>query len=158
MTPDDGRGELLKDACDSILAESDFEAHDGKTFCNVASLMVAQAMGCDEFDTPDGEDPLMADEMIGLMSSNVSGHWTVGTGSEATIHALGGGLAFAAMSSHDLGEAHGHIAVIAPKTREFSGSLKKEVPVCANAGRLMKVSQAFPVSKGEPMYFLFDVA
>lgn len=157
-------GELLKDACDQVIndpalrAEIDPRTEEViRTHCNEGALLVAQAMGCDEFNT-DG-DPLMADQMIELMQTNASGRWKVGTGSEAAIHALGGGLAFAAKTSHELSEAHGHIAAVYPVGMQYSGSLKHDVPLCANVGKQNaeeKVSQAFPPSKGEPSYYLWS--
>lgn len=158
MTSED-RGQLLADICESVVSDSDFKAAGGKTYCNMAALLVAQTMGCKEFDHGVGEDPLLADAMIGLMESNGSGKWRRATGSEATIHALGGGLAFAAKASFALGADHGHIAAICPLGMQHSGSLKKDVPLVANCGRLngiMKVSQAFPVAKGEPDYFIWN--
>jgi len=77
----------------------------------------------------------------------------------AAAHALGGGLAFAAMSSGQLGEAHGHITAIFPAPMQFSGSLNKNVCMVANVGKQNgeeKVSQAFPVALGEPDYFLLE--
>ena len=162
MTPFDANaGELLKDACDQVINDPDLapeigpDGHVTVTHCNAGALLVAQALSCHEFDT-DGE-PLMADEMIALMERNESGKWSTGTGSEATIHALSGGLGFAAKTSAELGEAHGHIAAIAPLGMQAGHW--GEVPMVANCGKQNgeeRVSQAFPISRGEPTYFLWN--
>ena len=154
-------GELLMDACNHILRdpalapEFDKAGKLLKTHCNRAALLVAQALGCDEFESS-GRDPLLADQMIEVMALNESGKWKRATGSEATIHALSGGLAYAAKTSEELGAAHGHIAVIYPVGMQKSGSWKADVPVLANVGkenREMKTSEAFPVLRGQPSYF-----
>lgn len=157
-------GELLKDACDQVIHDSDLAPKRDKsgaiveTHCNEGALLVARAMGCHEFDTPVGDDPLMADAMCQLMSDNVSGNWDKVDGSAATLHALSGGLGFAAMSSYELGEAHGHICAIYPVGMQESGSLGHDVPMVANVGVCLaeeKSSQAFPVSKGEASYYIW---
>lgn len=153
MEVDDG---MLKDACDQVINDKDLQPKINSkgqitvTHCNEGAHIVAQAMGCHELGG------LMADDQHALMIANVSGCWKKVTGQEATIHALSDRLAFAAMSSIQLGETHGHIAAIYPVGMQWSGSLKKDVPMVANIGKENKeekVSQAFPVSKGEPDYF-----
>ena len=160
-------GQILMDACNLIIndpsLQPEYDKVTGcltKTHCNQACLLVARTMGCLEFNTPVNKDPLRADEMISLMLANASGKWRTGTGSEATIHALSGGLAIAAMSSKVLKAAHGHVAIVAPIGMQNSGSLKKDVPLVANIGKtvgIMKSSGAFPVSVGEAQYFLYAV-
>lgn len=159
MTTDEGA--LLKEACDRVIADPSLapkiEKKTGKilmTHCNRGALLVAQAMGCNEFD---GE-ALTADQMIALMEDNASGKWKKATGSDATIHALSGGLGFAAKTSSELGAAHGHIATIYPVGMQKSSSWKRDVPMVANVGKENaeeKVSQVFPVAKGEPAYFVW---
>lgn len=161
-------GELLMDACDAVIKDPslapEVEKKTGrilKTHCNRAALIVAQAMGCHEFDTPAGTDPLMADQMIAVMAGNFSGKWRVGNGSAAAIHALSGGLGFAAKTAEELGDAHGHICAVYPASQQRSNSWKRDVPMVANVGRddrEMKASEAFPVSKGEPVYYLWEQA
>lgn len=145
-------GAVLKAAADAALATQAFQPGAGVTHCNAATAFIARAMGCLELDG------LMADGQCALMAANASGRWRRGTGAEATIHALGGGLAVAAMSSERLAEAHGHVAAVYPLGMQASGSLKHDVPVLANVGRtvgVMKSSSAFPVTKGEADYFLW---
>jgi hypothetical protein len=150
-------GEVLKAACDAVIADEDLAPKrvDGVlvTHCNEGAEKVAEKMGCTELSG------YMADEQYQIMATNESGRWMKVTGSEATIHALGGGLAFAAMPSQRLGEAHGHIAAIYPAGMQYSGSLGKDVPMVANVGvqdREEKASEAFPVAKGEPDYFIWS--
>lgn len=146
-------GEILKEVCDRIIHDPKLAPGVGVTHCNEGARIVAQALRCPEFD----DESLLADDMYNLMKSGP--RWAKVTGSDATIHALGGGLAFAALSSHRLGEAHGHLACIYPVGMQYSGSFKKDVPMVANVGRQNgeeKVSQAFPVTKGEPDYFIYS--
>lgn len=156
-------GELLKDVCDQVIHDPvlapEINPNGGgvlTTHCNQGALLVAQALGCREFDT-DGE-PLMADEMIDLMVANASGKWSTGSSSDAAIHALGGGLAFAAKTSYELAETHGHICAVYPASQQWSGSWKKDTAMVANVGRCNgeeKASAAFPVAKGEPTFYLW---
>ncbi len=144
--------DLLKDACDEVIADPALEPGGGVTHCNEGARRVAQALGCTDFD----DENLLADDMVDIMAGGVG--WIRVEGDAATAHALNGGLAFAAMSSSRLGEAHGHIATIYPAPMEYSGSLARLVPFVANVGkqdREEKVSAAFPVSKGEPDYFVW---
>lgn len=151
------KGEALKDACDMVIADPELETKrvDGVlvTHCNQGAEMVAEAMGCTDLSGYD------ADEQYQILSADTSGRWKKVEGSEATIHALDGGLGFAAMPSHRLGEKHGHIAAIYPAGMQASGSLGKDVPMVANVGkqdREEKVSEAFPVKMGEPDYFIWN--
>lgn len=147
--------ETLKAACDAVLLDPALKpSPDGKvTHCNSAAQIVAKALGCDEFDDPKGA-PIMANAMHAVMKANASGKWKPADGRSATLHALDGGLAFAAIVE----EVHGHLAAIYPVGMQASGSLKKDVPMVANVGKtvgLMKVSGAFPVANGEPDYFVW---
>ncbi len=145
--------QLLMEACDAVIADPALEPSAGITHCNEGARRVAQAMGCSDFDDAN----LLADDLISIM--NAGGLWQRVDGQEASEHALLGGLAFAALSSARLEETHGHIAAIYPAEMEYSGSLARIVPMVANVGkqdREEKVSAAFPVSKGEPDYFIWD--
>jgi len=172
----DELGDVLQRFCVQLVADPTLQPEytkDGvliKTHCNQAARKGAQLFSCTEFDSLD----LLADDMYAIMKTNASGRWKVVTGQEATLHALSGGLAYAAMPGAALGETHGHITVICPLGMQPSGSLQKDVPVVANVGKgdpgsqlgqadkfgikrkknwICKVSQAFPVDKGEPNYF-----
>lgn len=142
----------LREICDDVIADRSLEPRNGQTFCNEGARRVAQAMDCHDFD----DESLLADDMIAIMNSG--GAWQLVEGQDAADHAQLGGLAFACLSSHQLGEAHGHIAALYPADMEYSGSLARMVPMVANVGkqdREEKVSAAFPVSKGEPQYYVW---
>lgn len=144
------KGDILKAICDEVINDPDLQPHGGRTFCNKGAERISHVMGCFDFDGLE----LDADQMYTLISCSLN--WTKCTGQEATIHALSGGLAFAIMTSIELGELHGHIAAIYPVGMQWSGSLSKDVPLVANCGKQNgeeKVSQAFPPSRGEPNYF-----
>lgn len=155
------QGQVLLDLCNGVIRNPalapELDPITEKvlvTHCNQGAFFVATGMGCNEF-TAD----MNADQMILQMRGNLTGRWKKVNGSEATIHALGGGLGFACMTSDELDEDHGHIATIFPIGQGYSGSLKKDVPFCANVGVSQaeeKVTQAFPVSKGEPEYWIFS--
>ena len=149
----DDKAGVLQAACEDVLNDPSLQPGGGVTFCNMAVMAVAKAMGCDELDG------LMADEQYQIMDTNASGRWQKVLGQEATLHAMDGGLAVAGLPSHRLGEAHGHVAVVFPQSMEASGSLGHEVPVLANVGRtvgVMKSSAAFPVVDGEADYFVWS--
>ena len=146
-------GDVLKAAADAALADPDFQPGAGVTHCNQAVMSVAAQLGCEELAG------ICADEQYQVMSSNASGRWRKVLGSDASIHALGGGLAIAGLPSQRLGEAHGHVAICYPVGMQYSGSLGRDVPMLANVGRtvgVMKSSAAFPVADGEADYFIWS--
>ena len=148
----------LKEICDDVISDPSLEPRDGVTHCNAGALRTAQAMDCHEFDRPDGEEPMIADEMYTVMSLNRSGRWQKVDGEDFSAHALDGGLGYAALPSALLHEEHGHIATGYPAPMQYSGSLGKNVPVVANVGGKdaeEKESLAFPVEYGEPDYFIY---
>jgi hypothetical protein len=147
------QGEVLKEACDDALGNLDLQPCCGTTYCNVAVMGIAAQMGCQELNG------LIADEIYQVMATNPSGRWTKVEGAEATLHALGGGLAIAGLPSHRLMEAHGHVAVVYPQGMEASGSLGHDVPMLANVGKtvgVMKSTAAFPVADGEAEYYIWS--
>lgn len=146
-------GDILKSICDEVINDPLLQPHDGETFCNLGARKVAQSLNCHDFD----DLSLHADQMISIMESSI--RWQKVNGSDATIHALGGGLAFAALTSEALGEKRGHIAAVYPVGMQRSGSYSCDVPLVANVGRLNgeeKVSQAFPPSRGMPLFFIWS--
>jgi hypothetical protein len=143
----------LKAACDAAIANLNFQPSNGVTHCNQAAQFVSNSMGCHELDG------LMADEQCAVMIANKSGLWNKVMGTQASLWAQQGGLAFAGMTSEQLGEAHGHIAACYPAPMQMSGSLGHPVPVLANIGKTNaeeKESAAFPVSKGEASYYIWN--
>ncbi len=146
----------LKDYLQALTQEPDLQPtmEDGVlvTRCNLGARKAAEFLGCLEFS----DKNLMADDMVKIMGQNASGKWQLVDGQTAATFAISDGLAFAAMTSEELGEAHGHIACVFPAPMQFSGSLNKEIPMIANVGKrngIMKVSEAFPVAKGESHYW-----
>lgn len=127
------------------------------THCNGALRAAAHGMGCNEFDDLN----LLMDDMIAIARKNASGRWSIVDGARAAIHALDGKFGFGGKTSAELNDKHGHGATIYPLGMQRSGSLGKDVPMCANLGGdpktcgVVKISQAFPVSKGEPAYFIW---
>ena len=147
--------EKLKDFLLALVKAPELQPQDGKTFCNIGAKRVADLFGCTDFDNPDW----LADEMIRLISWSPS--WTkTSFGEIAAAFSQLGGLAFAAMDSQTLDEEHGHIATIFPADCELSPSLNCLVPLVANVGAkngILKVSEAFPVAKGQPDYYLWKL-
>ncbi len=150
--------EALRNACDQITHDPALAPERNnvgaivKTHCNEGAQRVANALGCKELDG------LMADGQYKIMDENRSGNWLKVIGSTASLQAQMGGLAFAAMTSAQLGEQHGHIAAIYPAPMEKSGSLGHPVPLVANVGKTNaeeKEGAAFPVAKGEADYFVW---
>src|SRR6185312_11935366 len=143
-------GAVLKAAADAALVNPKFQPGKGETHCNQAVQSIAEEMGCTELSYR------MADEQYQVMAANASGRWKKVSGTDATLHALDGGLAIAALPSQRLGEAHGHVAAVYPIGMQWSGSLGHDVPMVANVGKrvgLMRSSEAFPVADGEADYF-----
>lgn len=151
---------VLKGACDAVIVDPRLQpiidpgTHKVlETFCNCGAMRVAHLMGCDELKG------LNAEQQYAVMSENKSGLWKKSNDSDAVNWALSGGLAFGAMTAEMLGETHAHIAAVYPSPMQFSGSLNKNVPCVANVGQKNaeeKESLAFPVSKGEPDWFIWN--
>ncbi len=140
----------LEEILDANLSNGALVGMGGVTYCNVNARLTAQALGFHDFD----DESLLADDMIEIMVQG--GPWEEVDGAAAALHALDGGLAFAAMLSSELRESHGHLAPIYPRGTQRSASLQKDVPWIANVGAkngIMLVSAAFPVAKGEPHYY-----
>lgn len=151
--------EELKAACDAVIADpallpvKDAAGKIIETHCNFGAQKIARAGGCTELDG------LNADQIHAMMELNASGRWVKVGGSQATQHALSGGLGFAIATSKMLEEQHGHVDAVYPAPMQFSGSLQTYVPIVANIGVTdveEKESQAFPVAKGEPDYFIWS--
>ncbi len=147
--------EKLKDFLIDLTKDPSLQPENGKTFCNFGARRGAQLFQCSDFDA----DDLTADAMIWILLGST--HWAkTSDGEIAAAFARSGNLCFAAMSSERLGEEHGHIAAVFPADTEFSPSLKINVPLIANVGAkngIMKTSEAFPIEKGCPDYFLWKL-
>lgn len=116
-----------------------------ETFCNRAVIRAAQRYGCYALDG------LSANAITAILP--ITSGWQLTSQDRATQHAQRGGLAVAAKSY----VGHGHVAVIAPRPMELSGSWRHTVPMVANVGRppnrIKKTSEAF--TGDEPEYFIY---
>lgn len=139
----------LQKACEAAVVKKGYEQKGDTTYCNFAAWEICAAMDYTVF----GDNKMMANQMFDHMIADPA--WTIQDSGRANAHAMKGGLAIAAAKA----DGHGHVAVVYPGPMLFSGSLNKYVPCLANVGRtnkngIIKASEAFPVSKGEPTYFL----
>jgi hypothetical protein len=124
---------LLMSVQDRVFADPQYKPRDGKTFCNLATLAVCHGVGCHEFDQPDGQEPLLADEMYKLMRS--SPNFIQKLMPDAIDLAGEGVFIIAALSGVILGQGEGHICTLTIGEPEFSGHWGKEAPACMNLGR-----------------------
>lgn len=131
------------------------------TYCNLFVCEVAKVVGCNDFFDPLTEKPVMADDMIRIMSGLDT--WqeirVAGLPPPAMAVALKsvqmwanqGYLTVAAASSASLGSAHAHICVIRPGVMKSSGKWG-QVPVVANCGKEQFIGRAKSgPMKGEPV-------
>lgn len=148
--------EDLENLLEEIVADPTLfqDEADKHTHCNIAIARICEHFSY-EFERNSMGDLPLANEMIGILQGDTD-RWRMDSGIRAADHAMKGGLAIAAKKA----EGHGHVAAVAPRAMELSGSLGFEVPIVANVGRgpskFVKVSGAFPVAEGEPLYFLLD--
>ena len=125
---------LLMEVQDRVFADPRWQPkQDGRTFCNMATLAVCHGVGCREFDVPEGDDPLIADQMYAILKT--SGNFASQTMESAIILANNGVFVLAAASSRQLGEEHGHINTLTLGDPEHSGHWLAEAPMCMNLGR-----------------------
>lgn len=96
---------------------------DGTTFCNVATEIIADALGYQGFKG------LMANQMIDLMST--SDEWKYIALETAQAMANAGTWIIAAQR----GEVHGHVVTIIPGDDVPAGHWGIRVPVCVNIGK-----------------------
>lgn len=137
----------LDGLCSTLINAPDLQPKpDGTTFCNFAVQRAAEQYGFL------GLRGLSANAIAAALPLLPA--WRQVPGDRAAEHAMAGGLAIAAKQY----AGHGHVAVIAARPCEFSGSLGHPVPVIANVGKrngMMRVSEAFPPSQGEPDYYTY---
>lgn len=131
------------------------------THCNSFVNDVAKAVGCDDLHDPITKEPFMADDMIHAMSG--SDRWQeircAGLDPGQMVISLRaiqmwanqGFLTIVGATGVNLGQAHGHVAVIRPGRMKSSGKWG-EIPVVANVGREMFIGRgkSGPM-KGEPV-------
>lgn len=121
------------------------------THCNSFVCEVAHAVGCDDFFDKITHRPIMADDMIRVMSG--SDQWQeircAGLQPEQMAIALRaiqvwanqGFLTIAGTSGAVLGTAHGHVCIVRPGNLKSSGKWG-EVPAVANVGKEMFIGRA----------------
>jgi len=146
------RVERYREFCHMLVADPEMQAETTdaglKTKCNYALRKA-----CIELLDYQGFDGMMANAIIRAAKYS-PGMWRMSTGEHARKAVIEGGFAFAGKEYPE----HGHVALIYPGPMMRSGSWDVDVPLVANVGRrngVMKVSQAFPVSQGQPDYFVY---
>lgn len=106
---------------------------DERTYCNIASLRVANAVGCHDFDPPEGKDPLLADEVYNLFMKSQT---FIRQRMEDCQNLVNNGyLVFAILPSWELHQNSGHICSLTPGVGDYSGRWKLFTPFCMNLGR-----------------------
>jgi hypothetical protein len=111
----------------------DFIPADGVTHCNEAVCMVADAMGCKDFELK------MADQIVSFVAQ--SQDWQEVHLSQAQDLANQGSLCIAGLDSKALNSDHGHVVVIRPGKVVYSGKWGP-VPRCLNVGAEMFLARA----------------
>lgn len=102
-----------------------------ETKCNFGLIHVANGLECHDLDGLNATK--MVRRAADLCLSNPE-DWREDSWARAAIHANKGGFAFIGREA-PAGEAHGHVASVAPKAMEKSGSWDMLVPFLANVGR-----------------------
>lgn len=131
---------------DQIVAtcEADYDANKGD--CN----QFLKAVANDYFDTT-GFDGLDADGIIGVLANAANGWANLNNDPQQAIaDAKGGKFVVAGMTSAQLADPHGHLAVVVGQDGQLSGTVI--VPMCyagsigPNAVRDQRVSETFPAT------------
>lgn len=128
--------------CEKVAADPELEARGSTTYCNIAVDRICSFLGYEKFKG------LVANEILTLCRK--SKEWQPASSDACYEAAWMGEVAIAGQS----GEPNGHLAVIYPDTKIYSGKWKKYVPKVANVGKrngIMGVSYAF---REEPDYFI----
>ncbi len=152
--------EQLNEVQDTVWNNPAFQARDGKTFCNQASLAVANGIGCHEFDPPKDGDPYTADQLFNFFQRSTS-NFLEKNMEDVQALANKGALVFASLPSWRLDQAHGHICSLTPGDQVKSYSLDTYVPVCLNlstqalSSRRVGINFAFPMKRAMPRYFVW---
>lgn len=106
---------------------------DEITYCNIASLHVANLVGCHDFDPSKGREPLRADEIYSLFrNSRVFNPRPMRICQDLVNN---GALIFAILPSWELHQHAGHICTLTPGVGDFSGRWNSHTPMCMNLGR-----------------------
>jgi hypothetical protein len=107
---------------------------DHKTFCNMATIAIAQGVGCHALDSPPGKEPLMADEIYRLLLSTPAVFHPV-TMRDCQQFVNDGHFVLAILPSFKLRQAHGHLCTLTSGVGDHSGRWDAHTPMCMNLGR-----------------------
>jgi hypothetical protein len=129
---------LLNIVQDKVFADKRFwpkeDDSDHMTFCNLATIAVAQGIGCHALDSPQNRQPLLADEIYQLFVTTPAVFTPLAMrDSQDRVNA--GGLVFAVLPGWKLQESHGHICTLTPGVGDHSGRWNAFTPFCLNLGR-----------------------
>lgn len=133
-----GFADTLNAAQDQVFANKAYwpkeEDGDEITFCNLATLAVANGVGCHGFDPPEGMIPLRADEIYHVLSSSKAFIPQRMSMCQALVNE--GAFILAILPSWNLHQAEGHICSLTPGVGDFSGRWNSFTPMCMNLGRI----------------------
>ncbi len=132
-----GFADTLNAVQDQVFANKAYwpkeEDGDEITFCNVASLAVANGVECHDFDPMPGAQPLRADEIYHLLVSSKLFIPTRMAMCQALVNE--GNLILAIAPSWNLHQGEGHVCTLTPGVGDFSGRWNSFTPLCMNLGR-----------------------
>lgn len=135
MPPD---SKLLDSVQDQVFANKKFwpkdDDPDHTTFCNMATIAVAQGVGCHAMDSPQGKEPLTADEIYQLCLTTPAVFLPV-TMRECQDQANAGNFLLAILPSYKLRQGHGHLCSLTTGVGDHSGRWNAFTPLCMNLGR-----------------------
>ncbi len=97
------------------------------TYCNLAVQAVFEAFGFKGFDGLNADQILIYVKTSTdfLIKPIADGQWLVNEGT----------ILIAGLSSHQLGQSHGHVCTLTPGLEDYSGHWDKRAPVCLSIGR-----------------------
>ncbi len=123
---------------DKVFATQEYWPKEGDpdhhTFCNLATIAVAQGVGCQALDSAPGKEPLMADEIYQLFMATPAVFAPL-TMRDCQDAVNAGVLVFAALPNWRLQESHGHICTLTTGVGDHSGRWNSFTPFCMNLGR-----------------------
>ncbi len=129
---------LLNDVQDTVYANLAYwpkeDDPDHKTFCNMATIAVAQGIGCHALDSAQGKEPLTADEIYQLLISNRA-VFSPMVMRECQDRVNGGSFIIAILPGYKLRQSHGHLCTLTPGVGDHSGRWNSFTPFCMNLGR-----------------------
>ena len=126
-----------------------------ETYCNFGLEYVAHGLGCHDLDNKNATCMVQhAKTLCIVMPQN----WREDSWERAVAHAQKGGFAFVGIVAPP-GGAHGHVASVAARPMELSGTWKMDVPILAQIGKaesqgFNKLSKCFLLSD-KPMLKCF---